>query len=356
MPRKFGCSTATSSPKFSVETYTSSSHDYQGYEKGNKLCKYLIASAVTIGSYTGNVGELNADHEGMCIVYNADGSCALYRTFPHDDEGNGSGSGGGGSTPPPKPTTTTIPWDRRDDDGDGNQNGSDACTQTSVGEQVDDKGCSANQRDDDGDGVISGVEIFLGADPKNPNTDSDSKPDGVELLNQDGTIKAILDTDADGLLDVVEPDTDADSDGLSPETGDENDSDSCVPNIQSPNCDSDGDGLTNQAESNLGTDPNNPDSDGDGVPDAVDAQNKALLVGETVDEFGIIIPAPTSTLLSSTTSSQVTLTTQQMPTSISSEVNGSGSDKESDTNKLIYVGGAILVAMGGLVLRKKRIF
>ena len=35
--------------------------------------------------------------------------------------------------------------------------------------------------------------------------------------------------------------------------------------------DSDGDGLTDDEELELGLDPNNPDSDGDGVPDGIDA-------------------------------------------------------------------------------------
>jgi gliding motility-associated-like protein len=40
--------------------------------------------------------------------------------------------------------------------------------------------------------------------------------------------------------------------------------------IDDPNLDTDGDGLTDQVEATVGTDPNNPDSDGDGENDAVE--------------------------------------------------------------------------------------
>lgn len=60
------------------------------------------------------------------------------------------------------------------------------------------------------------------------------------LVNESG------DTDRDGLIDELDADPD------------------------DPNSDTDGDGLTDTAEKNRGSDPLNPDSDGDGIPDGED--------------------------------------------------------------------------------------
>lgn len=62
------------------------------------------------------------------------------------------------------------------------------------------------------------------------------------LVNESG------DTDRDGLIDELDADPD------------------------DPNSDTDGDGLTDTAEKNRGTDPLNPDSDGDGIPDGEDGE------------------------------------------------------------------------------------
>ncbi len=47
----------------------------------------------------------------------------------------------------------------------------------------------------------------------------------------------------------------------------------CSPNTNAVNCDSDGDGITNPNETVIGTNPNNPDTDGDGIQDGTEVTN-----------------------------------------------------------------------------------
>jgi hypothetical protein len=117
--------------------------------------------------------------------------------------------------------------------------------------------------DTDGDLLIDGIEVAWGYDPLLPNTDGVGPDDGYE------------DPDADKLLnareqalgcDPFDPDTDGDmiEDGCEDVTG------TNPRNLLDPPhalSDSDGDGLTNQEECDLGTDASNPDSDADGVID-----------------------------------------------------------------------------------------
>ena len=70
--------------------------------------------------------------------------------------------------------------------------------------------------------------------------------------------------------------------------------------------DSDGDGLTDDEEADLGTDPNNPDSDGDGIsdgdevdqgtdPNDPDTDDDGIPDGEDSDPFSTPTPTPTNT-------------------------------------------------------------
>ena len=93
--------------------------------------------------------------------------------------------------------------------------------------------------DSDEDNVSDVEEVTYGTDPLNPDTDGDGKNDGAE-----GT----TDTDGDGKIDAIESAIiDSDDDGVSDEL-DAVDND--------PANDSDGDGLSNDDETNThGTDP-----------------------------------------------------------------------------------------------------
>jgi len=93
--------------------------------------------------------------------------------------------------------------------------------------------------DDDNDGLSDIQEQALGTDPLKPDTDGDGRGDADDncplLANSDQK-----DTDGDGAGDLCDPDDD-------------------------------NDGLSDQEETGLGTDPLKPDSDGDGHGDAEDA-------------------------------------------------------------------------------------
>jgi len=93
--------------------------------------------------------------------------------------------------------------------------------------------------DSDGDGVPDQDEIHDGTNPNNPDTDGDGDNDGVDPAPTNPNVTTGPDTDHDGISDKVDPDID-------------------------------GDGLTNDQERNLGTDPYKYDTDGDGCNDKVD--------------------------------------------------------------------------------------
>ncbi len=169
--------------------------------------------------------------------------------------------------------------------------------------------------DSDGDGLDDGEEqIWLGTDPLVADTDGDGLSDGEEELSL-GTDPLDVDSDGDGLSDGLEAgrgdDADpasrtdplaADSDGDGLEDGEEDldgdgaqgegethpmDADTddggvsdgieVLVNGTDPldpsddiSQDSDGDGLDDELEADLGTDPYDPDTDGDGLWDGLE--------------------------------------------------------------------------------------
>lgn len=119
-----------------------------------------------------------------------------------------------------------------------------------------------NLEDLDDDGVPDGVELFLGFDPADPDSDGDEILDGAE------------DSESDEVPDWVEfvlgfDPTLADSDG-----------DEIPDRLE----DGDEDGLSDAAEIPLGLNPFNPDTDGDGFGDGDELNND----GDPRD--GMIVP------------------------------------------------------------------
>ena len=92
-------------------------------------------------------------------------------------------------------------------------------------------------------------------------TDGDGAFDEFEIKN--GTSPTNKDTDGDGISDLHEILGHSPSDAL----------DSCDPNNLRPECDFDGDGLSNEQESSIGTDPKLSDTDGDTLTDGFEFAN-----------------------------------------------------------------------------------
>ncbi|MBT5661549.1 MAG: hypothetical protein HOI79_05710 [Euryarchaeota archaeon] len=117
----------------------------------------------------------------------------------------------------------------------------------------------ADSKDSDEDGLSDRLEeTQYGTDPLDKDTDNDGMEDGWEV--QHG-LNPLDNGDSEDL--EVDP-------TQSDETEDasiENESDSWPDPNQGPNGDPDQDGLTNQAEQDLGTDPQRADTDNDGLND-----------------------------------------------------------------------------------------
>ncbi|MCV6630285.1 MAG: gliding motility-associated C-terminal domain-containing protein, partial [Flavobacteriaceae bacterium] len=123
--------------------------------------------------------------------------------------------------------------------------------------------------DADADGLINQEEQAIGTDPNKADTDGDGINDDVEVGND---ISNPTDSDNDGKIDALESNTaDADADGTVDQQ-DLDDADPCVPNVNAGNCviDTDVDGIPDDVETSLGTDPNNSDTDGDGIDDGTE--------------------------------------------------------------------------------------
>lgn len=165
-------------------------------------------------------------------------------------------------------------------------------------------GTDPTKVDTDGDGLTDGLELRktssggYASDPLSTDTDADGLDDGFEVFN--GSKPTKVDTDADGITDPDEfrrgtrpgtfdkdPDldgftdteekrygtnptvADTDADGFS--DGEEMLVRGTNPHASQATTDSDGDGLFDVVEPDLGTDPDNPDTDGDGLLDGQEA-------------------------------------------------------------------------------------
>jgi MYXO-CTERM domain-containing protein len=214
------------------------------------------------------------------------------------------------------PSTTTKPLDPDTDRGgvkdgteDNNHDGNVDAGELNPLNPADD----STLVDADGDGVSDAEETAIGSNPNDPDTDDDGTVDGREPNRAD-------DTDGDGLINILDPDSDndglfdgtemgvttpssgtdvtkgvfiADADptttsgplnrdtdkgGVGDGSEDANrngrvDAGERNPNLRSDDAgivDSDGDGLSNAAESALGSNPNDKDTDDDGVLDGAE--------------------------------------------------------------------------------------
>ena len=167
-----------------------------------------------------------------------------------------------------------------DDDGDGLSNAVE-CPGGAPCRDTDEDGIPDLQDpDDDGDGIPTADE-----DPPERDTDDDGIPDYRDDDDDgDGRPTAEEDLDEDGDGDPSTNPTDLDGDGI-PDYLDPDDQ-------GGPTGDLDGDGLTNEREEELGTDPLLADTDGDGVDDGaeVEADSDPLDPGSFLDADGDMVP------------------------------------------------------------------
>jgi len=122
--------------------------------------------------------------------------------------------------------------------------------------------------DSDGDGLSDPLETAIGSDPHDADTDDDGVPDGKEANPAD-------DTDGDGKINVLDPDSDAD--GLADGTEDGLGCSNPATNAAAMHCVPDADmGATT-------TSPLDPDTDHGGVKDGVEDANHdgKIETGET---------------------------------------------------------------------------
>ncbi|MDC3984848.1 MopE-related protein [Polyangium jinanense] len=212
------------------------------------------------------------------------------------------------------PNTTTDPLDADTDNGgvsdgdeDTNLNGKLDAGERDPNDPADDSNAPT---DSDGDGLSDDLEEQIGTNPNDADSDDDGLIDGEEPnpsadTDGDGLINGLdPDSDNDGLFDGTESgkdcsnpatdptagnciadadpntktsplDADTDNGGVIDGSEDENRNGAVDPGELDPNDptddttkpDTDGDGLTDDYENEIGTDPNDADSDDDGVID-----------------------------------------------------------------------------------------
>ena len=225
---------------------------------------------------------------GHCV---ADGDDGQTKTDPLDADTDDGG----------------VPDGAEDKDLDGRIDAGE--TNPTAGNGADD----STNTDTDGDGLSDDLETGIGTDPNDADSDDDGVPDGQEP-------NPTLDSDGDGLINPLDPDSDNDGlfdgtelgldcmnaatdpaagrcvpdgdmgatttspidadtdDGGVSDGSEDKDLDGVVDNGESnptagnggddsTNPDADGDGLSDDVEGELGSDPNDADSDDDGVPD-----------------------------------------------------------------------------------------
>ena len=268
--------------------------NFDGLSKGNEtlLDTYTWIDQDVSGSLWIEVLDPLQDTDGDLLM-DAEEWCT-YGTDPYDPDTDADGLGDGEEvlfvgTDPLNPDT----------DGGGVMDGDEVNLYgTDPFYPCDDPGF-----DCDGDGLTNDEEAVHGTNPTDPDSDNDGLLDGTEVHGTNPTNPLDGDTDDDGLGDGVE---DADQDGgLDPGETDPNNEDTDGGGVEDGTevnvhgtdpldpCDDlggdcDGDGLTNEDEIQIGTDPTNPDTDGDGIDDGIEVFTGSDPLDDDTDDDGLL--------------------------------------------------------------------
>ncbi|MCU9520063.1 YPDG domain-containing protein, partial [Corynebacterium sp. ES2794-CONJ1] len=216
-----------------------------------------------------NPDKADTDGDGINDGDEINGSKNPFKDQKHDPAGEP------GNTDPLNPDT----------DGDGINDGAEINTKVDEnGQTVDDPSqtdekSNPNKVDTDDDGLSDQEESDFGTNPNKADTDGDGINDGDEVNGSKNPFpeNKYLEDRAPGNTDPLNPDTDGDgvNDGAEINTKvDENgqtvDDPSQTDEKTDPNLnsnDSDGDGLSDEKEQQIGTNPDKADTDGDGIND-----------------------------------------------------------------------------------------
>jgi MYXO-CTERM domain-containing protein len=258
------------------------------------------------------IDDGDSDGDGLSDIQEED-----LGTNPQNPDSDGDGLRDGaevfGGNPALESNNVTDPLDV-DTDNDGLCDGGRAAS-------FEGESCVAGE-DNNGNSLREPTETR----PNDPDTDDDGLTDGVEVLsNYPGPIDVFLarpgaqtnplnaDTDGDGLLDGVEDTsrngrfepgapgtpnretnpTNPDTDGGGEDDGSERQNGRNPVDFPDDDNgrlgDDDNDGLTNDQEEEIGTDPNNPDTDADGLRDGVEVNgtNDTDPLDPDTDEDGL---------------------------------------------------------------------
>ncbi|QQZ28516.1 hypothetical protein HMY34_06940 [Thiothrix subterranea] len=168
----------------------------------------------------------------------------------------------------------------KDSDGDGVDDKTEVGADPTKPVDTDNDGKpNALDTDDDNDGIFTKNENYNGGTPTDDDTDKDTKPDYLDNDDDgDGKVSQNEKNDPNGdgnPIDAVDTDGDGKPDYLD------------IDETNGPKGDPDGDGVSNEDEAKLGTDPKNPDSDGDGLKDGDEVKAGTNPLNKDSDGDGI---------------------------------------------------------------------
>jgi PKD repeat protein len=178
---------------------------------------------------------------------------------------------GPGSIPLDSDNDSTIDALDNDSDNDGKpdiQEGTGDLDGDGIPNYIDINEGDGQLGDQDGDGVKNSIEVAYMMNSNLADSDGDGIGDGTEF----GPWLWPVDSDADGIIDALDSDSDNDGKPDSQEGTGDHDNDGALNYIDridsdGPEADPDGDGFSNLAETSVGLNPNLGDSDQDGLPD-----------------------------------------------------------------------------------------